>query len=59
VCPDPTQAPVRAGLIAAQVLGAALCRYVLRLPPVVAMPAEDLVAWLGPTVQRYLTADRP
>lgn len=46
----------RAGLVAGQVLGLALARYVLRLPPVVAMSADDLVRWVGPTVQRYLTA---
>jgi AcrR family transcriptional regulator len=44
----------RAGLIATQVLGLALCRYVLRLPPVVAMSHEEVVSSLGPTVQRYL-----
>jgi AcrR family transcriptional regulator len=46
----------RAGLIATQALGLALCRYVLRLPPVVAMSRDEIVAWLGPTIQRYLTA---
>jgi AcrR family transcriptional regulator len=46
----------RAGLIATQVLGLALCRYVLRLPPVVAMSHDEVIAWLGPTVQRYLDA---
>jgi AcrR family transcriptional regulator len=51
---DPTDAPRRAGLIATQVLGLALCRYVLRLPPVVAMSHDEVVGWLGPTVQRYL-----
>ncbi len=51
---NPTDAPRRAGLIATQVLGLALCRYVLRLPPVVAMSHDEVVAWLGPTVQRYL-----
>ncbi|GAA3078997.1 TetR family transcriptional regulator [Streptosporangium carneum] len=50
-------APVRAGLVATQVLGMALCRYVLRLPPVVAMSREDVVDWLGPTLQRYLVGD--
>lgn len=44
----------RAGLIATQMLGLALCRYVLRLPPVVAMSPDELADWLGPTVQRYL-----
>ena len=51
----PAQARTRAGLIATQMLGLALCRYVLRLPPIVAMSRQDLVTWLGPTVQRYLT----
>jgi AcrR family transcriptional regulator len=44
----------RAGLIASQVLGLALTRYVLLLPPVVGMDRAALVDWLGPTVQRYL-----
>ena len=51
---NPDDAPRRAGLIATQVLGLALCRYVLRLPPVVAMSHDEVVTWLGPTVQRYL-----
>jgi AcrR family transcriptional regulator len=51
---NPDDAPRRAGLIATQVLGLALCRYVLQLPPVVAMSRDEAVEWLGPTVQRYL-----
>ena len=46
----------RAALIATQMLGLALCRYVLQLPPIVTMPHDEAVAWLGPTVQRYLDA---
>lgn len=46
----------RAGLLATQVLGLAMCRYVLQVPPVVAMSRDETVAWLGPTVQRYLVA---
>jgi AcrR family transcriptional regulator len=45
-----------AGLIATQMLGLALCRYVLALPPVVAMSRAEIAQQLGPTVQRYLTA---
>ncbi|HEX6471059.1 MAG TPA: TetR family transcriptional regulator [Streptosporangiaceae bacterium] len=56
---DPAQARARAGLMAAQLLGMALCRYVLKLPPLVTMARADVVAWIAPTVQRYLTADRP
>jgi hypothetical protein len=59
VCPDAEQAPARAALCATQLLGLALTRYVLRLPPVVALPREEIVAWLAPTVQRYLTAPSP
>lgn len=51
----PVDAPQRAGMVATQLLGLALCRYVLRLPPVVAMSAEQVTAWIGPTIQRYLT----
>lgn len=51
----PGDAPARAGLVATQVLGLALTRYVLRLPPVAALDRDAVVAWLGPTLQRYLT----
>jgi AcrR family transcriptional regulator len=51
----PDDAQRRAGLIATQILGLALCRYVLELPPVVAMSRDDVVEWVGPAVQRYLT----
>lgn len=59
VCPDPRQVPVRAALLASQILGMAVSRYVLRLPPAVALTHEEIVSWLGPTVQRYLTAREP
>ena len=49
-----SEAGVRAGLIATQILGMALCRFVLRLPPVVSMTRDEVVEWLGPTIQRYL-----
>ena len=48
------EAATRAGLIATQVLGLAMCRFVLRLPPVVGMSHDEVVEWLGPTIQRYL-----
>ncbi|MEU9997903.1 TetR family transcriptional regulator [Streptomyces sp. NPDC048370] len=59
VCPDPADAPRRAALVASQILGMALTRYVLRLPPAVEMSTDEVVAWLGPTVQRYLTDPEP
>ena len=54
---DPNGAPMRAGLVSSQILGMALCRYVLRLPPVVGMSRAEVVGWLGPTVQRYITGN--
>lgn len=51
---DPATAATRAGLVATQALGTALCRYVLRLPPVVAMTPTEVVTWIAPTLQRYL-----
>ncbi|MEU7630781.1 TetR family transcriptional regulator [Nocardia sp. NPDC049220] len=55
-CGDPVDAPRRGGLIVTQLLGVALCRYVLRIPPVVAMTGDQLVADVAPTLQRYLTS---
>ncbi|MCI0660869.1 MAG: TetR family transcriptional regulator [Acidobacteria bacterium] len=54
---DAASAGTRAGLIATQALGLALCRYVLRLPPVVAMERAEVISWIGPTFQRYLTGN--
>ncbi|WP_328901036.1 TetR family transcriptional regulator [Streptomyces sp. NBC_00441] len=56
---DPEQAATRAALCASAVLGLALTRYVLRFPASVALDREEIVDWLGATVQRYLTAPEP
>ncbi|NKY50638.1 TetR/AcrR family transcriptional regulator [Nocardia vermiculata] len=53
---DPADAPRRAGLVVSQILGLALCRYVLRLEPVVALSREQIVTTVGATVQRYLVS---
>ncbi|MDN3351025.1 TetR family transcriptional regulator [Actinomadura sp. DC4] len=47
--------PARAALISTQLLGLALCRYILRIPEAVALDTETLVRSLGPTVERYLS----
>ncbi|TFV47199.1 TetR family transcriptional regulator [Blastococcus sp. TF02A_35] len=57
--PVSAQAPARAGLVAATILGAAFTRFVLRLGPVTAIGQDELIAWLAPTVQHYMTAKRP
>jgi AcrR family transcriptional regulator len=56
---DVAEAAERAGLISTQMLGLALCRNILRLPPVAALAPETIVARIGPTIQRYLTGPRP
>jgi AcrR family transcriptional regulator len=53
--PATEDGPARAALVASQLLGVALCRYVVRLPEIVALDPDTLVAALAPTVQRYLT----
>lgn len=46
--------PMRAGLVATQIMGLAATRYILKVPPVVAMDRAQLVRLLGPTMQRYV-----
>jgi AcrR family transcriptional regulator len=49
------EAQERAGMVASQVLGLAMCRYVLKFPPLTEMPGDQVAARFGPTLQRYLT----
>ena len=44
----------RAGLVASQILGLVIGRYVLRLPVLANRQTDELVAEVGPTVQRYV-----
>ncbi|MDT7671465.1 MAG: hypothetical protein QOC74_4248, partial [Pseudonocardiales bacterium] len=54
---DGPEASCRASMLATQVLGVALCRYVLELPPVVAMDADTLASMMAPVIQHSLTGD--
>ncbi|MFS0892747.1 TetR family transcriptional regulator [Microbacterium sp. 179-I 3D3 NHS] len=47
-------AELRATLVASQVSGMLLTRYVLRIAPIAAASVDELVRRIGPTVQRYL-----
>jgi AcrR family transcriptional regulator len=51
------EAAMRAALVATQISGLAVVRYVLKVEPVAGADPEDLVRAVGPTVQRYLTGD--
>jgi AcrR family transcriptional regulator len=50
-------AELRATLMGSQFIGLAMMRYVARVEPLASAPVEQLVAALGPTMQRYLTGD--
>lgn len=50
----PDEASRRAGLVASQILGLIMGRYVLRLPALAGRPTTELVAEVGPTLQHYL-----
>jgi AcrR family transcriptional regulator len=56
---DEKEAPTRTALVATQISGLALIRYVLKVEPITSAPPERLVAAIGPAVQRYLTGDLP
>jgi AcrR family transcriptional regulator len=52
---DLDQPQLRASLVASQLVGLAMLRYVIKLEPIASARVEEIVAWLGPTLQRYLT----
>ncbi|UOQ57612.1 TetR family transcriptional regulator [Leucobacter allii] len=47
-------ARLRADLVASQIAGLLMIRYVLRVQPIADAPIDELVARVGPTIQRYL-----
>ena len=46
----------RGALVASQLIGVVMARYVLRLEPLASADHETIVRAIGPTIQRYLTA---
>ncbi len=48
---------LRAMLAATNFVGTAMLRYVLRLPPLADLSADEVAELIAPNVQRYLTAD--
>ncbi|WP_442932298.1 TetR/AcrR family transcriptional regulator [Micromonospora sp. NBC_01699] len=53
----PAETPLRTSLVASQLVGLAVARYLLRIEPLADVPAEVAVAAIAPTVQRYLTGE--
>jgi AcrR family transcriptional regulator len=53
------QPELRASLVASQLVGLAVVRYVVRLEPLASASPTTVNEWLGPTLQRYLTEPTP
>jgi len=56
---DPAEAPTRAALVASQMAGLVMTRYILKLEPITSMSQDEIVANVGPTIQRYLGEPLP
>lgn len=52
-------AELRVELVTVHLVGLAFARYQLKIEPMASASIDDLVAWMGPTVQRYLTDPNP
>lgn len=51
------QPALRATLVASQLVGLAMTRYILKLPPLATVDADTVVAAIAPTLTRYLTGE--
>jgi AcrR family transcriptional regulator len=52
-------APLRANLVGAQIVGMGMARHVLRIEPLASTDAATVAGWLAPALQHYLTGDAP
>ena len=56
---NPDQPELRASLAASQLVGVGIARYVLRFEPLARAGKEEVVAWIAPTLERYLIGKAP
>ena len=52
-----SEARLRASLAGSSLVGVAMLRYLMSVPPLSELPADDVVRLVAPAVTRYLTAD--
>jgi AcrR family transcriptional regulator len=50
-------AQLRANLVLSQLFGLAMARYIIKVEPIASMSPAEVVAAVGPTIQRYITGD--
>lgn len=55
----PDRPQLRATLVASQMMGLAMARYVVRVDPLATADADTLAPLIGPSLQRYLTEQLP
>jgi AcrR family transcriptional regulator len=56
---SPDRPELRASLAGSQIVGLAMARYVVGVPPLAEADRETVVACVGPAIQRYLTGALP
>lgn len=56
---DPDEAPMRSNLVATQMAGLLMARYLLKLEPLASADPDTIVAAIAPNVQRFLTDPMP
>ncbi len=54
---DADRPELRATLCGTQLVGLAMVRYVVRVEPLASASPDEVVAWIAPTLQRYLTGE--
>jgi AcrR family transcriptional regulator len=54
---DDRERLLRSSLIASQLMGLAFMRFIWRIEPLASMSDDEVVRFIGPTIQRYLTGD--
>jgi len=54
---DEDERVLRSSLVSSQLMGLAFMRFVWQIEPIASMSDEDLVAMIGPTIQRYVDGD--
>ncbi len=54
---DVPDAPLRTALVASQLSGVLLTRYLIPVEPLASRSPAEVAALVGPTLQRYLTGD--
>ncbi|MGP5381555.1 TetR/AcrR family transcriptional regulator [Glutamicibacter arilaitensis] len=53
------QAEQRVALVASQIIGLIVSRYIIDLEPLVSMEDQQVIELVAPTIQRYLTGELP